>query len=215
MHIFEKEGYRMKNLKLKNVTVLLMTSCILVGCHSNNQSTSIYENKTIISTETEQVNREELIETQVTTEVDTQREEVTEEQISPEQITEEKMTDEEVLEYIDKIGDEMTNCSESITESAKQEFITLVDFIFYGGEIGGRTFDSLKDSTKTKVLEIYNKISDYIEKKWPTWRQTIIDQYNNIGDIWDENKDDISNEIENQKQKVKKWYENFREENKK
>lgn len=123
------------------------------------------------------------------------------------------MTDDQVIDYIRKVGNKMTECSESIVEGAKDGFITVVDFLFYNGEIGGRTFDSLTESAKSTILGIYDNISTYLEEKWPIWKEAIGEKYQDITELWNDKKDDLSQLLEKGKQKVKNWYENFREEN--
>lgn len=42
----------------------------------------------------------------------------------------------------------------TIRESAKNMFVTIVDFLFYDGEINGYTFDGLTTSAKLQLLKI-------------------------------------------------------------
>lgn len=63
--------------------------------------------------------------------------------------------------------------SNSFADSAKGVFVSIVDFLFYDGEINGVTFDELTDSGKQKVLEIANKIDRAIESKIPGYKETI------------------------------------------
>lgn len=105
------------------------------------------------------------------------------------------MSDEEVIDYIQKLGDKINDCTDSITDTVKKDFIKVVDFLFYGGTIGGRTLDSLSESAKEIVFNVYDTVHTYIEAKWPSWRDTISEKY------------------ENGKQKIKSWYENFRDKN--
>jgi len=186
----------MKKEIFRNITVLLTTSFVLVGCGNNNQNSN-YENKPIIPTEIV-----EEIQTQISTEMETEIEE---------QISNEVMTDEEVVKYINKVGDEINNCTDGITESAKAGFVTVVDFLFYGGEIGGRTFDSLKEDTKIKALEIYDSVSMYLDEKLPIWQQSLGEKYEQAKLLWDENKGTLFNIYESGKQKLKNWYNQFRD----
>ena len=63
----------------------------------------------------------------------------------------------------------------SFADSAKGVFVSIVDFLFYNGEINGVTFDELTDSGKQKVLEIASKIDSAIESKIPGYKETISD----------------------------------------
>ena len=61
----------------------------------------------------------------------------------------------------------------SFADSAKGVFVSIVDFLFYDGEINGVTFDELTDSGKQKVLEIASKVDSAIESKIPGYKETI------------------------------------------
>ncbi|HIU12102.1 MAG TPA: hypothetical protein IAB65_05310 [Candidatus Onthocola stercorigallinarum] len=67
----------------------------------------------------------------------------------------------------------------SFKDSAKATFISVVDFLFYDGEINGVTFDELSDSGKKKVLEIASSIDSAIENKFPGYKETISDKASN------------------------------------
>ena len=69
-------------------------------------------------------------------------------------------------------GDESDS---SFADSAKGVFVSIVDFLFYNGEINGVTFDELTDSGKQKVLEIASKVDSAIESKIPGYKETISD----------------------------------------
>ena len=49
----------------------------------------------------------------------------------------------------------------------------IVDFLFYDGEIKGRTFYELSNSTKLKVVEIFLKIDSKIDNKFPGYKESI------------------------------------------
>ena len=55
----------------------------------------------------------------------------------------------------------------------KGVFISLVDFLFYDGEIKGVTFDELTSAGKEKVLQIIHSIDEKIEKKFPGYKESI------------------------------------------
>lgn len=214
----------MKNLKFKQALFLIGSCFILVSCEHENP----YSNKNVVPTlksiedNNDKINMEEMPSTPTlavsktpdipSTLKPTQYPLETEEPVSTKDVTKD-MTDEEVLNYISKIGNQINECSDNVVKGIKDGFITVVDFIFYDGTIGGRTFDSLKDSTKVKVLDIYNKISNKIEEKLPIWKESLGEKYEEAKNLWDEKKDDLSDIYEDGKQKVKNWYENFRREN--
>lgn len=61
----------------------------------------------------------------------------------------------------------------SFADSAKGVFVTIVDFLFYDGEINGVTFSELTDAGKAQVLKLANKIDNAIESKLPGYKETI------------------------------------------
>ena len=77
-----------------------------------------------------------------------------------------------------KINNGSTSDS-SFSDSAKGVFVSIVDFLFYDGEINGVTFDELTDSGKQKVLEIASKVDGAIESKIPGYKETISDTASN------------------------------------
>ena len=82
------------------------------------------------------------------------------------------------LESIERETDEVLNSSDttSAKDKAKGIFISLVDFIFYDGQIKGVTFNELTDSGKEKVLKIASSIDNKIENKFPSYKEKISDK---------------------------------------
>lgn len=68
----------------------------------------------------------------------------------------------------------------TIGEKVKEKFIDIVDFIFYGKEINGRTFESLTTSAKGKVIYYALLIDSKIDSKWPQYKETISGKYQDI-----------------------------------
>ena len=110
-------------------------------------------------------------------------------------------SDEEFVTYINNVEQEVTTITEKEEITAQDQkvlentFITLTDFIFYGGEINGVTFDELTDAAKEKVLDIYDKIDTKIESVFPNYKEDIAstskDVYANIKKEITELKDKI------------------------
>ena len=110
-------------------------------------------------------------------------------------------SDEEFVTYINNVEQEVTTITEQEEVTAEDQkvlentFITLTDFIFYGGEINGVTFDELTDSAKEKVLDLYDKIDTKIESVFPNYKENIAstskDVYANIKKEITELKDKI------------------------
>lgn len=86
------------------------------------------------------------------------------------EITNESTTD--VISYLSNYYDELSN--NNLTEKTiKEKFVTLVDFLFYDGEINNTTFKELTTETKLKVLHFFLKIDNKIEEKYPNYKNTI------------------------------------------
>lgn len=87
----------------------------------------------------------------------------------------------ELVTYIEEVEQkvETITTKDTLTETEqitlKNTFITLTDFIFYGGTIKGKTFAELTTETKEKVLTLYETIDSKIETKYPGYKETIKD----------------------------------------
>ena len=83
----------------------------------------------------------------------------------------------ETIVYFESVEEEIDRAilseEETISSKVKEKFILLVDFIFYGTEINGITFEELTDDTKQKLIEIVNRIDAKIEEKVPGYKETI------------------------------------------
>ena len=90
-------------------------------------------------------------------------------------------SEEDVVSYFEKNYNEIDSTNwDNIKDKAKGYFITIVDFIFYNGEIKGRTFNELSTSAKLKIISIALKIDNKIEKYVPGYKETLSDKYNNV-----------------------------------
>ena len=66
------------------------------------------------------------------------------------------------------------NIADSNNESTiKDGFIKIVDFIFYGTEINGYTFDSLTEEARLKIMQVALSIDSKIDEYFPGYKQTI------------------------------------------
>jgi hypothetical protein len=132
---------------------------------------------------------------------------ITEEEISSNNIistASENLNDSEFSTYMDDVKEEVNNILESSDISSSDEgrlrntFITLTDFIFYDGEIKGKTFSELGYETKLKVMEVYTEIDEKISEKFPNYKDNIktttSNTYNNLKDKTSELKNKILDE---------------------
>lgn len=106
--------------------------------------------------------------------------------------SDEEVTEEELTTYVSTINDEIDTIvsKEQLTSTdettLKNTFVTLTDFIFYGGTIKGKTFNDLTTSTKEQIITLYETIDAKIESKFPNYKETIKETstktYTNIKD---------------------------------
>lgn len=88
-------------------------------------------------------------------------------------------TDEQIVTYFTNFESEVDQSS-SLKDTIKEKFVTIVDFLFYDGKIGNKTFNELSNTTKLKVLEIALNIDQKIEKKFPGYKESISTNSKNI-----------------------------------
>lgn len=101
-------------------------------------------------------------------------------------------TENDFVNYLDDVSNEVDRITLNESSSQKDKnilkntFITLTDFIFYDGEIKGKKFSELTASCKEKVIDIYTKIDNKIESKFPNYKENIKSTskkvYNNVKD---------------------------------
>lgn len=84
-------------------------------------------------------------------------------------------TDDEVVSYVEELNNRMDtyNSDKSIGESLKSGFVTVVDFLFYGGTIKGKTFSELSTKAKLQVLKLAFSVDSKIERYFPGYKEKI------------------------------------------
>lgn len=101
-------------------------------------------------------------------------------------------TDMEVMAYFNEleanVSTELNSGSlDTIKDKMKGTFITIVDFIFYGGEIKGIKFDDLTEGAKQNILETATTIDNAIMTKFPNYKEeissTVSNAYNKASDL--------------------------------
>lgn len=176
----------MKKIKLNNYKIftILLSGFVLItstSCSSKHtQDNSTYANNNYVieqsqtiqdNTEnTENVEENEIIETNNIAESS----EVVNE---PSDLTD---NDSQVIEYFDDLGEKVdvvlnSAQSEEVKDKLKGTFITIVDFIFYDGEINGIKFDDLTEGAKQNILETISLIDSKIMIKYPNYKEEISD----------------------------------------
>lgn len=84
-------------------------------------------------------------------------------------------TSQDVLDYFKELDNKIFT-EENIkkfTSSVKTSFITITDFIFYGTEINGYTFNDLTEQAKLYVMDIAIKLDSKIESYHPGYKEEI------------------------------------------
>lgn len=104
----------------------------------------------------------------------------------------------------ESLGEEATNIleKEEITKEeesrVKRIYLTLTDFLFNGGKINGKTFEDLTIEAKSKCYDIYLKLSNLMEEKFPNYKEEFPkkakETVSNLKDKMTELKDKIKNE---------------------
>ena len=91
--------------------------------------------------------------------------------------TEQTYTEEDliVINSFNEIKDEISKKIDdsNFLDSCKAIFITIVDFIFYDGEIKGIKFDDLSEEAKQNILKTSNQIDELITSKFPNYKEDI------------------------------------------
>lgn len=212
------------SLHLKQIAATLAVGFVLVGCSKENENLSVSSSSQINSTSTisltpsstassnlEQENQEETLDTEEFDYFDQAKKEI-KELIESEQV-------------------------EQAKEKGKEYFITGVDFIFYDKEINGVTFDDLTEEGKKVTLENLETIDGWIMEIAPDYKDKISEKYQVVKDfvsttyydalesikesLGEENysaiqekkneiKDSITSTKDKALEKVSEWYQNFK-----
>ncbi len=138
------------------------------------------EETTSVNTQVEEITTKVVEE--ITTKVTTKQVENKKETNKETKNTTNENVDSIVLNYVESVKTKLDNYStnESNKQTAKEYFCNIVDFIFYGGEIKGYTFSELSSSAKAKVVYYALIIDSKIDNKFPGYKDTLSDKYNDI-----------------------------------
>ena len=212
------------SLHLKQIAATLAVGFVLVGCSKENENLSVSSSSQINSTSTisstpsstassnlEQENQEETLDTEEFDYFDQAKKEI-KELIESEQV-------------------------EQAKEKGKEYFITGVDFIFYDKEMNGVTFDDLTEEGKKVTLENLETIDGWIMEIAPDYKDKISEKYQVVKDfvsttyydalesikesLGEENysaiqekkneiKDSITSTKDKALEKVSEWYQDFK-----
>ena len=109
--------------------------------------------------------------------------------------------------YIDILEDTITDSEkrEETKENAKIKITQYIDFIFYGSEINGVTFNELKDEEKEKIYAQLQKLDKLVSESDPDYKEKMGERYSVIKDFGSLTLNNASNKI---KEKVGEEYYN-------
>lgn len=161
------EVYMKLNLKNGKLTIfmgilLINSNLVLTGCSNKN-----YDNKNV-----------QVIETTVSSDVNVTID--SNDSAISEATYEETNKDEMVLKYYQdeetKIKRLLNSNDKDMKQKVSEKVVTLVDFLFYDGEIKGITRADISDETKDKLMNIIEKVDTKIEKRFPDYKEKISDK---------------------------------------
>ena len=103
----------------------------------------------------------------------------------PTTTSEKETTEDDVIAYFNSASKEIATYSatSSFKEKAKTTFITLVDFLFYDGEIKNHKFKDLSTTAKLKVLNITFKIDNQIDSLFPDYKEELSSKYHDVKNL--------------------------------
>lgn len=159
--------------------IVLLSGCGKTTSNETKKSTS-YTNGNYQNDET--------ITNSITTELTSEEynEEIAEEQVPTTQedlgqttteLEEDFETEQQVIDFVDVIKsktEEYVNTEnlEKVKDKTIDGLVTLTDFIFYGTEIKGITFDELTDETKEIIMDSFSDVDELIMTKFPNYKET-------------------------------------------
>lgn len=206
-----------KGLSINALTLSMVAT--LVGCGKKNNE-YVVENTTEITTEAT---------TMATTEATTEYVEEDKDNVVLDEVNGYK---ERIQEFYDDHN------IDELGSKGKEYFITLVDFIFYDGEIKGIKFDDLKEESKEAIYEEFCEMDELIMILAPNYKENISEKYevvkdftqgiyyksldkikeyigeeryDKIGEFKDAAKEKLSDTKDKAKSKIKNLYEDWRD----
>lgn len=91
-------------------------------------------------------------------------------------------TEDDVVSYFSELNSSLdgSKSDKTISQSLKDGFVTVVDFLFYDKAIKGKTFKELSTSAKLKVLKLALSIDAKIDSYFPDYKQSLASNYQNV-----------------------------------
>lgn len=112
------------------------------------------------------------------------------------------VNEEEILGYFENQKEKLGNylSSENINnlkENIKNTIIDGIDFIFYGKEIKGITFEELSEETKEEILKMVAEMDMMIESKKPGYKEELKSSFGRFKDAAKKNVSNIDEALKN------------------
>lgn len=175
----------MKNLHIRAIAFSL-ASCILLTACGYKKS----ENKEQVNQKTSISQNDDFLENTIPTEIGIIIEES------------KNVNEEEILGYFENQKEKLGNylSSENINnlkENIKNTIIDGIDFIFYGKEIKGITFEELSEETKEEILKMVAEMDMMIESKKPGYKEEIKSSFGRFKDAAKKNISNIDEALKN------------------
>ena len=166
----------MKYMNIKKLTAIISAGFILLsisGCQKKEES-----NKTN-SLET---GNYQYVETRPSDDLNNENQILNETIADRNQNTSNGSAEDEIVTYFENLESEVNyyineDNFEKVKEKSKNIAIAGIDFVFYGTEIKGVTFEELTIESKEKILSIVAIIDSKIESKLPGYREIIKDKF--------------------------------------
>jgi len=168
------------NLKSKNwnrVISLAMSGFIVLTLAGCADKTILPENTNFSNTSIEtSVDSNNILENEAST--NSVENDFSEEEIVIVAKVDQFQNEDDVVNWIQSIDDNISNVInkenfDKIKDKVWNGFTTVVDFLFYGDEIGGYTFSELSMEAKYKVLLIAGNIDNKIEEYLPNYKENV------------------------------------------
>ncbi len=153
--------------------VLLLIIGIIIGINLSEKTKENIENKEV--EQNNSIENNEITNKEEATEQKGENTTVEENVNTQESI---QVTEQPVLMSVASIETDVATSLEQSLDTgltkAKEGFIILTDFIFYGTEINGITFEQLSDNAKQSVLLTFKNLDETIKKYYPNYQEDIL-----------------------------------------
>jgi len=93
-------------------------------------------------------------------------------------VVEKESADDVVISFLNDTNNNLEDIN--LRDKAKENFILIVDFLFYNGKIKGYTFDELTTKAKLSVIKLALTIDNKIDSYFPDYKEKISEKTNKL-----------------------------------